>query len=351
MLESEDRPENGPCQTGPIAALAALGPFDQVAVPFADAGMATVPCEGKRPLHNAWEKTTPEKSREWARSGQYAHCNVGVLGGAPSGVVFLDDDTGDPEVDALIERLFPSPWRRVGAKGAVRGYRFNGEETTRLKDKTNRTLVELLSTGTQAIVPPSIHPTALVPYVANVDSLEALPRFTTLPADFWTPLRRGLVELGYELEKGGKKVAAPKEGFAEGGRNTGLFRLARRLHASRTLSDEAIRAAIQAENARCQPPLDDGEVDQLLASAAGYPTDERPRMYLDPGAIARNVPLAEELLNTVEYQQGVFQRGTSPVVVRLAVSEEEVRNGRYGARLPAGAAVLRRAEDEARAVA
>ncbi|HEY4563150.1 MAG TPA: primase alpha helix C-terminal domain-containing protein, partial [Thermoanaerobaculia bacterium] len=155
-----------------------------------------------------------------------------------------------------------------------------------------------------------------------------------------------MVELGYELEKGGKKVAAPKEGFAEGGRNTGLFRLARRLHASRTLSDEAIRAAIQAENARCQPPLDDGEVDQLLASAAGYPTDERPRMYLDPGAIARNVPLAEELLNTVEYQQGVFQRGTSPVVVRLAVSEEEVRNGRYGARLPAGAAVLRRAEDE-----
>src|SRR3954449_12349619 len=236
MFDSEDRPENGPCQTGPGAALAPRGPYDQGVEAYTAAGLTPVPCTGTRPdCAKGWEKPTPEQSRALRR--QHGHRNVGVLGGGPSGVVFLDDDTGDPEVDALIERLFPSPWRRVGSKGAVRGYRFNGEETIRLKDKTNRTLVELLSTGTQAIVPPSIHPTTLAPYVANVDILEALPRFTTLPADFWTPLRRGLVELGYELEgtaRRGKAAPARKEPtgkaiVAEGGRNDTLFREAGKL--------------------------------------------------------------------------------------------------------------------------
>src|SRR3954451_2431252 len=213
MLDSEDSLDHEALQAGPVAALAPRGPYDQVVEAYTAAGLTLVPCNGKRPVVGEWEKLTPERSRALRR--QHGHRNVGVLGGEPSGVVFLDDDTGDPEVDALIERLCTSPWRRVGSKGAVRGYRFNGEKTFRLKDKTDRTLVELLSTGTQAIVPPSIHPTTLAPYVANVDILEALPRLTTLPADFWTPLQEGLVALGYVLEKGRKKAAAPKEGFAE----------------------------------------------------------------------------------------------------------------------------------------
>src|SRR3954447_18925897 len=93
------------------AALAAVDPFAQVAGPYADVGMATAPCDGKRPIPKGWQNLTPEESR--ALGGQYGHCNVGVLAGDPSGVVFLDDDTGDPEVDQVIEEFWPSPWRRV----------------------------------------------------------------------------------------------------------------------------------------------------------------------------------------------------------------------------------------------
>src|SRR4051794_578643 len=93
------------------AALAPRGPYDQVVEPYTAAGLTLVPCDGKRPCcGEGWEKLTPEGSLRLGR--EHGHRNVGVLGGEPSGVVFLDDDTGDPEVDALIERLFPSPWRR-----------------------------------------------------------------------------------------------------------------------------------------------------------------------------------------------------------------------------------------------
>ena len=77
-----------------VAALAAIGPFAQVTGAYADAGMPTVPCNGKRPIPEKWQKLTPEGAR--ALIGQHGRCNVGVLAGEPSGVGFLDDDTGSP---------------------------------------------------------------------------------------------------------------------------------------------------------------------------------------------------------------------------------------------------------------
>src|SRR4051812_42356465 len=121
MFDSEYSPSTEGVQAGPVATLAARGPYDQVVESYTAAGLTLVPCDGKRPAVKEWEKLNPKRSRALRR--QHGHRNVGVLGGEPSGTVFLDDDTGDPEVDALIERLFPSPWRRVGSKGAVRGYR------------------------------------------------------------------------------------------------------------------------------------------------------------------------------------------------------------------------------------
>src|SRR3954469_21138253 len=137
------------------AALAAVGPFAQAAGPYADAGMATTPAKGKAAFLSGWQNGTPEASRTYV--AQHGHLNVGVLAGVPSGVVFLDDDTGDPEVDQVIEEFWPSPWRRVGSKGSARAYAYSGLGTFRIKDKNGKMLVEHISTGAQLIAPPSIH--------------------------------------------------------------------------------------------------------------------------------------------------------------------------------------------------
>jgi hypothetical protein len=48
------------------------------------------------------------------------------------------------------------------------------------------------------------------------------------------------------------------------------------------LGEEAIRAALRVENdARCEPPLDDDEVDRIAASIAGYPAGADPVRYVE----------------------------------------------------------------------
>jgi putative DNA primase/helicase len=71
----------------------------------------------------------------------------------------------------------------------------------------------------------------------------------------------------------GKRKAAAATGHSipEGARNHGMFGLACGFVRD-GLGEAEIRARVKAENlARCQPPLDDSEVDAIVASALRYP--------------------------------------------------------------------------------
>src|SRR5947209_912771 len=104
------------------------GPFAIATPACAAAGIPTVPCAGKAAIVTGWTGMTVEQSLDLISS--YGYRNVGALGGASSGIVFLDDDTDDPRVAQLIREALPaSPWVRVGKKGAAYAYRYGGHGT------------------------------------------------------------------------------------------------------------------------------------------------------------------------------------------------------------------------------
>jgi P4 family phage/plasmid primase-like protien len=131
--------------------------------------------------------------------------NVGVAMGPASGVVALDIDTDDPLVLGIMQAVLPpSPWERVGKKGKVWLYKWeSGVRTFRVDAADGSRLFELLSAGTQVVVPPSIHPDTGRAYYANCD-LAGVKRedIRPLPAGIEAMIRDALENAGVALRGG-----------------------------------------------------------------------------------------------------------------------------------------------------
>lgn len=161
----------------------------------------------KNPWIDAWQvfadrMPTEREQRDWLR--QKANGNIGLPMGAASGVVAIDIDSEDPRVLRIVEQLLPaSPWRRVGRKGAVLAFRFEGERTFRIKDSTGAMLLECLSKGTQIVLPPSIHPDTGKEYTANCDLVDVMGALPALPKNVESLLREALKAEGIELSSSG----------------------------------------------------------------------------------------------------------------------------------------------------
>jgi len=117
---------------------------------------------GKNPLIPEWQRycerlPNEEEAEHW--DARYAGCNVGVTLGPASNLVALDLDINDPEILALAPA---SPVRKRGLKGETRFFRYNPGITTR---HIRHPAIDVLSTGTQTVIPPSIHPETQEPYV------------------------------------------------------------------------------------------------------------------------------------------------------------------------------------------
>ncbi|WP_353645753.1 phage/plasmid primase, P4 family [Mesorhizobium sp. WSM2239] len=161
----------------------------------------------KRPWIDAWQvfadrMPTEREQREWLT--QKAEGNIGMPMGAASGIVAIDVDSEDPRVLRVVESVLPSsPWKRVGRKGAVYAYRFEGERTFRIKDANGEMLLECLSKGTQIVLPPSIHPDTGKAYAANCHLSEVMGSLPALPKGVETLLREALKAEGIDLSSTG----------------------------------------------------------------------------------------------------------------------------------------------------
>ncbi len=161
----------------------------------------------KRPWIDAWQvfadrMPTDREQGEWLRSK--GDGNIGLPMGAASGVVAIDVDSEDPRVLRIVDTILPkSPWKRIGRKGAVYAFRFEGERTFRIKDSAGDMLLECLSKGTQIVLPPSIHPDTGRAYSANCDLVDVIGSLPPLPRNVETLLREGLKSEGIELSSSG----------------------------------------------------------------------------------------------------------------------------------------------------
>lgn len=104
---------------------------------------------------------TEEEQAAWL---EYPDANVGICLGAASGVIGLDFDNDVNGLQARILAMVPdSPVKKAGQKGFTAFYRFSGEASKGLSVDGVRVL-DVLASGRQTVLPPSIHPDTGQPY-------------------------------------------------------------------------------------------------------------------------------------------------------------------------------------------
>lgn len=204
--------------------------FAENAPRYYAAGLQIIPLytNSKRPVATDWSRfaeiaVTAEQQSEWLTSMPTA--NIGVVCGRASGVIGIDIDTDDPALfKALMDVLPPSPWHRKGRKGIMMLYKWSPIKTHRIKNFSGETLVECLSSKTQFVLPPSIHPDTQMPYTANKDITECLHELNMLPENIEEILREALTKAGVKLSHSGwSKVT---EFTSAGSRDTTLTEMA-----------------------------------------------------------------------------------------------------------------------------
>ena len=147
----------------------------------------------KAPFELCWTKwcsemPSAEYMNRWLESNE--NYNIGLPLGEQSRCVALDIDYADDSMITLIDKICPkSPWTRKGKKGKVMMFRYSGEKPFKIKTKDNVTICELLSTGNQVVLPPSIHPETKKPYVSDTNLWEVIDFLPVLPKDFEQILR------------------------------------------------------------------------------------------------------------------------------------------------------------------
>lgn len=123
-------------------------------------------------------------------------------------------------------------------------------------------LVECLSSGTQCVMPPSIHPDTQLPYTANADLATVKSKLICLPEDIEKIIRDAVVSAGATLSHSGwSKVT---EYVSAGARDTSLTDLAGLFAYAVTRGDRTLQDAIGMLRSSC---------DEFVENVAGDPVD------------------------------------------------------------------------------
>ena len=120
----------------------------------------------KRPAIEKWSEygINPVDEETFQRWLKWQNCGIGVCLGVASNLIGIDFDY---DVDGLHDQikamLPPTPVGKVGQKGCTLFYQFNGQKSQSYSRNGERVL-DILSTGRQTVLPPTIHPETGKPY-------------------------------------------------------------------------------------------------------------------------------------------------------------------------------------------
>lgn len=177
-------------------------------IKYFEMGLVLIPIKraNKNPAIEGWSKYCSTKPTEkelerWEKS--FRSCNYGLPLGPANNLVALDIDTDNPETLKLCPQ---SPVVKRGKKGETRFFKYSQNVRT-TKNYQRSYGVEILSNGTQTVIPPSIHPETKKPYVwMSKDTLEnfEIDDLPTLDISFLRKLPRidGLDFVSKEISQG-----------------------------------------------------------------------------------------------------------------------------------------------------
>lgn len=227
----------------------------------------------KRPLVNAWQQYGLDMPSEGTQTHWLQKCsnnNIGLPLGPQSNIMMVDIDSTDQRVyDAIMAMLPPSPWRRVGAKGCALAYKFNGNRGQKVVSQHDGMIVEVLSTGNQVVLPPSIHPDTMEPYVANCNLYDVLDQLVLLPTDIIEKMRAMLVNMGIELKSNQKGTFRTSDFIAEGSRDVKMTQYAGLIASEIIKGEKTFKDAIGEMSAWCDVRVAKKDGDSLEFMKAG----------------------------------------------------------------------------------
>ena len=222
--------------------------------------LIVIPLRGKIPVIHNWSRFAEQFPSELLISmweNKHKRKNIGLLLGKLTNVVAVDLDY-DKEIwiktltdkgkkkeeiqiilklaEEALKNVPPSPVAKKGKKGETRFFKYNGEVNFKRHDLG----IEMLSTGNQTVLPPSIHPETNKPYFwTTPDTLlsydiEDLP---VLPESFFKALD------AFEVVKGDTT-----------GRHNKLVDIVSAMIERGETSDECIREMTDYDNENHSPP-------------------------------------------------------------------------------------------------
>lgn len=246
------------------------GNMKQWALHYAGMGLAVFPIKprSKQPLTEHGLKDAsknPAQIEGWW--SQWPTANIGIATGAVSGglvVIDLDVDK-DKGLDGRVtlreweaehEKLPDSTWLAITGRG---GYHYFYHDTSTIRNRTGiYEGIDIRGDGGYVVAPPSIHPNGNIYEWEQDPMLYPLAEANGAVFDFLVgPVSREPEPIPFELP----------EQIPDGQRTTAMVKLVCSQQA-KGLSDEAIRAAVRAENeAKCVPPLTDQELEREVFPA------------------------------------------------------------------------------------
>lgn len=145
---------------------------------YFESGYSIIPLKphSKKPMIDGWQKYCVEMPTEaqielWDSWFEKGKCGIGICLGPASDLVLLDLDTNNPDTLSIAQK---SPVSRFGSKGEGRFFRYS--DAVKNKITLREKGIEVLSTGQQCVLPPSIHPNG-DPYkwLSQLDLLSVTP--------------------------------------------------------------------------------------------------------------------------------------------------------------------------------
>jgi bifunctional DNA primase/polymerase-like protein/AAA domain-containing protein/primase-like protein len=239
---------------------------------------------GKAPLWDDWTKQwTKDENRALQIWKQYPNANVGIVLGEPSGAFVLDfdkDEGGEETRDAFeYKHGYQWTWRTAtGGFGTHLWYQMPNFSVASRSQETMQKLgylgMEIKSTGTQVVAPPSIHPDTKRPYDWDTDS-DNLHRELLMDPEPWL---LDLLKNGDARREVKQKIERPAEKLAPGGRHNTMVSMAGILRHRIGATPAEIDGFLQVFNReRCDPPYPADHVKQISKSMVKYEPDD-PRL-------------------------------------------------------------------------